>query len=581
MKKLAFIALVSVLVISMFALVSCNDNEPAAPVSEYTVIFESNGGTGYENILSKGQKIELPTPVKDGFTFDGWYTSSDFSSDKLEGIWLPTADSTLYAKWTPLNTYTVKFITRGADPINDMEVYKAITLPTPSRSNAYFIGWYDNPGYTGEPLGETYMPTADVTLYALWSEKNPDPVLYFKSNGGTKYVELHTNRKPVELPVPEREYFDFAGWYLDADFSGERLEGTMSLENDTTIYAKWTKKNGVTEVIFSTEGQTTHNPGYSVDGSTIELPTPSNYGYKFLGWYDGNNKVETPYKPTKDTTLTAKWEKVTYVYVYYGLKSDYVRYERKKGDTFSVDDIDEKCRESIYEGSVECPFLGLSYENGKAFSSNTVLGDEHLILVAKYDVSGRPILTRFEERADGTLLCTGKGVANVVLPDSPIGVISADIYMQKGVSGGIGLCVRQTLNGYDYPHEQAGNEYIAAVLVPNGGGIQMSRVKDGKWNAIATISLGSLSKKWQDKFNAAASGELMCVTLTVKNYENKFEVYIDGELQYTCADASILSLFTGKGFGIRSTTVGAYYKNFNYSEDVNAELPLVSPIEEQ
>ena len=109
----------------------------------------------------------------------------------------------------------------------------------------------------------------------------------------------------------------------------------------------------------------------------------------------------------------------------------------------------------------------------------------------------------------------------------------------------------------------------------------MSRVKDGKWTAIATIALGSLSKNWQNKFNAAASGELMCVTLTVKNYENKFEVYIDGELQYTCADASILSLFTGKGFGIRSTTVGALFVNFNYSEDVNAELPLVSPIREQ
>ena len=580
MKKIIFIALAAIIAISMLVLVSCDEKEPAAPVPEYNVIFESNGGTEYEDILSKGQKIELPTPSRDGFTFDGWYISSDLSGDKLEGIFLPASDTTLYAKWTPINTYTIKFNTRGAEPINDMEVYKAITLPTPSRSNAYFIGWYDNPGYTGEPLGETYMPTADVTLYALWSEKNPDPVLYFKSNGGTKYVELHTKRSPVELPTPEKEYFNFEGWYLEADFSGERLADVISLENDMTIYAKWSKKDGVTEVIFSTDGQTTHNPGYSVGGSTIELPTPSNYGYKFLGWYDGDNKVESPYKPTKDTTLTAKWEKVTYVYVYYGLTSDYVRYELKKGDTFSIEDIDEKCKESIYEGEVECPFLGLSYENGKAFDSETVVGDDHLILVAKYDVSARPILTRFEEKLGG-LLCTAKGVANLVLPDSAVGVISADLYVEKGASGGAGICVRQTLNGYDYPHEQAGNEYIAAVLVPSNGSIQMSRVKDGKWTAIATIALGSLSKNWQNKFNAAASGELMLVSVAVKNYENKFEVYIDGELQYTCADASILSLFTGKGFGIRSTTVGALFVNFNYSEDVNAELPLVSPIKEQ
>lgn len=50
-----------------------------------------------------------------------------------------------------------------------------------------------------------------------------------------------------------------------------------------------------------------------VDGS-IELPTPTKTGYNFDGWYDGTNKVESPYSPSETMTLTAEWiAKTTYI----------------------------------------------------------------------------------------------------------------------------------------------------------------------------------------------------------------------------------------------------------------------------
>ena len=42
----------------------------------------------------------MPTPVKKGFEFDGWYTSASFEGQKLEKIEKGmTGELTLYAKW--------------------------------------------------------------------------------------------------------------------------------------------------------------------------------------------------------------------------------------------------------------------------------------------------------------------------------------------------------------------------------------------------------------------------------------------------------------------------------------------------
>lgn len=45
-------------------------------------------------------EITIPDPYKEGYTFDGWYQSSDFSGSKVTAIAVGTSgDITLYAKW--------------------------------------------------------------------------------------------------------------------------------------------------------------------------------------------------------------------------------------------------------------------------------------------------------------------------------------------------------------------------------------------------------------------------------------------------------------------------------------------------
>lgn len=66
----------------------------------YVVSYDSNGGTAVESeTVEAGAKATEPTPpTKEGYTFDGWYTSAieewDFATDTVE------SNMTLYAKWS-------------------------------------------------------------------------------------------------------------------------------------------------------------------------------------------------------------------------------------------------------------------------------------------------------------------------------------------------------------------------------------------------------------------------------------------------------------------------------------------------
>ena len=45
--------------------------------------------------------------------------------------------------------------------------------------------------------------------------------------------------KSITLETPTREGYEFAGWYLSADYSGEKLTGSYAPKENVTLYAKW------------------------------------------------------------------------------------------------------------------------------------------------------------------------------------------------------------------------------------------------------------------------------------------------------------------------------------------------------
>ncbi|MDD2978665.1 MAG: InlB B-repeat-containing protein, partial [Hespellia sp.] len=83
-----------------------SDTVSATPNVAYTVTFQSNGGsTVAEQQVTAGNKVTKPAdPTKPDHRFDGWYKDSafttvwDFDTDTVQ------ADTTIYAKWTPVGS---------------------------------------------------------------------------------------------------------------------------------------------------------------------------------------------------------------------------------------------------------------------------------------------------------------------------------------------------------------------------------------------------------------------------------------------------------------------------------------------
>lgn len=64
-------------------------------IKSYTVTFNSNGGTTFNNVNAKyGTSVALPNPKKDGYTFKGWY----LNGKQFTGT-MPPFNITLIAEW--------------------------------------------------------------------------------------------------------------------------------------------------------------------------------------------------------------------------------------------------------------------------------------------------------------------------------------------------------------------------------------------------------------------------------------------------------------------------------------------------
>ncbi len=138
----------------------------------------------------------------------------------------------------------------------------------------------------------------------------------FNTNGGTivNPVKVRKGRKLDENIKTEKAGFEFKGW----EYEGEIFDTTKPVKENMQLHAKWEKTGAALThtVTFETYGGTTIDPIEVSEGRTFTKPlNPEKEGYKFLGWYLGEevyNFMKTAV--SNDVTLKAKWERIDSTY---------------------------------------------------------------------------------------------------------------------------------------------------------------------------------------------------------------------------------------------------------------------------
>ena len=234
------------------------------------VTFDANGGAWssgeamrYVKIQTDTEKVAAEsTPVRNGYTFLGWYTAAD-GGDRANFEDTVYGPKTLYAHWAKNAAVTFRIVNGTwsggaaedktvtvvlypqadgtASGTLDASYVPQIMLPAPGYENTAG-GWEQTPNT--DPNGIT----GDVTyVYRFGSTGGGGSssghstryTLHYESNGGTAYKDerCSSGTKVTLDKTPTRESYTFTGWYSDKALTQKITSVTMN--SDKTVYAGW------------------------------------------------------------------------------------------------------------------------------------------------------------------------------------------------------------------------------------------------------------------------------------------------------------------------------------------------------
>lgn len=313
-----------------------------------TIKFNTSGGSPQPEPVSKtpGEQYgKLPEVARNGYSFNGWFTSETGGTKVTETSVVPASDTTLYAQWTGLEyTLTVNpnhgVYDNSTQPVIKNPNLKSGTstwcaIGVATRTGYTLLGYwldgkkvYDENGYCvkGTYWSDSYanngkyIGASDLTVSAGWDANQYTVIL--DPTGGTvqpsSIVVTFDSTYGAEgsLPVPVKDGFEFEGWFTE-DSGGTRVDDDtkVTVPEDHTIYAHWKEEPPPTTrvtVTFDPKGGEV-NPQtkeYDSGAALTGLPVPTYTHHGFKGWFyeEGyETRVKETDTVTSDITVYAKW----------------------------------------------------------------------------------------------------------------------------------------------------------------------------------------------------------------------------------------------------------------------------------
>lgn len=266
--------------------------------NEYTVTFDPNAEGASVDPTNKIVTFDaaydtLPTPTREGYTFEGWYLSKTEFTDanKVEATTIvkTPGDHMLYANWAA-NTYTVTFNPNADDatvaPTSKLVTFDAAygELPTPTRENYRFVGWYLNGvRVTKDTIVKT---AANHTLLAGWSRSYHALTINYVDKNGNPVADSYEASVALGADFSVTSP-DVKGYKL-RDKDDAVIEGTMTAAGYTydVVYVK--KSSGGSSVQIE-------SPNKPKQDNSLRFNTEDHFAF-VNGYPDGT------VKPTGDVT---------------------------------------------------------------------------------------------------------------------------------------------------------------------------------------------------------------------------------------------------------------------------------------
>lgn len=281
-------------------------------VTTYTVTFDPNGG---ELIAASNPSTEtepdgtvdyLNAATREGYTFDGWYTEKTSGEKVHTYITVFTADTTVYAHWTPVEqtkqiteaSFAMKGYTVGANA-------EDIVITSNTDSLSLIGGYYESIGkpfsyIIGTDIDEKGEPQSIVTGPL---EAGKEYILMLKADVAAGYDGSVLTAGHVTL-----------NGIIKATYCSDNMYTTIGCGFMLPVLTE----NGTTDVKYTVtvigSNASVTGAGKYEAGETVTLADGSIINFIFSGWTSDDGIISDVYSadtsfvmPAKDVTVTANW----------------------------------------------------------------------------------------------------------------------------------------------------------------------------------------------------------------------------------------------------------------------------------
>ena len=368
--------------------------------------------------------VELPTPSRTGYVFDGWYVNGT----KLENIALgstgnlvlkaqwkvmvynislnPDGGKAKYATWDEFVadflkdfcTYVWNNPTKITNAANFWDLSYAENATVQAKIVSFFTDNAEKWGFLSDELDagikkanwasydktNWYYYRCNLAEYLTKTKRTAWPASCGAFDGMSDpawvgYYELnYTVDDNIMLPQLYKEGYTFLGWF-NGDTKVDMIKAGTT--GNLNLVAKWEKIKAYHDLNLDLDGGTLDEaPTNYLEGEEFVLPIPTKEGYIFLGWYNGGEKVEKIFATeTSDISLVAKWKITT-------------DHEGTDVDPYSVDDAlkvagtltkGNSTTDKYYIKGIVSEITELSTSYGNATFRITVDGKTILVFRAK------------------------------------------------------------------------------------------------------------------------------------------------------------------------------------------------------